>query len=135
MVFAGIVLIITGGLFSAFVSLPRMAVHPELTKDGSVDSAWTISVYIPLILAVFLLLLIILNRHHLARIKPYLIGVEILVIFLSMIIAKAAGYSLDRYRFSDSAIPEFICAGAYLIAGILFIIVSIKIKRSPSSKD
>jgi hypothetical protein len=134
MVSVGIVLVIAGVVFSAFVSIPRMAVHPEVIEDGAVDSAWYISVIIPLIAAAFLLVLFILNRHNLARIKTHLIVAEVVVILLSLMIAKQAGYYLETYRFSDMATPEFICAGAYMIAGILLIIASFKIKRSTSSE-
>jgi hypothetical protein len=135
MVSAGIVLIIAGGLFSAFVSLPRMAMHPEIIKDGGVESAWFFSVILPLIAAAVLLVIFTLNRQNLLRIKEYLIVSEVALIILSMIIAKAAGYDLERYRFVDVAIPEFVNAGAYLIAGILLIIVSVKIRRSTSSEE
>ena len=130
MVSIGIVLVITGGIFSAFVSIPRMAVHPEVIKDGAVDSAWFISVIIPLVVAAFLLIFFILNRHNLARIKAYLIVVEVAVILLSLMIAKQANY----YSEYDFALLELIYAGIYLIAGILLIIVSVKIKRSASSE-
>lgn len=130
----GIVLVIAGVVFSAFVSIPRMAVHPEVIEDGAVDSAWYISVIIPLIAAAFILVLFILNRYNLARIKTHLIVAEVVVILLSLMIAKQAGYYLETYRFSDMATPEFICAGAYMIAGILLIIASFKIKRSTSSE-
>ena len=128
MVSIGIVLVITGGMFSAFVSIPRMAIHPEVINDGAVDSAWFISVYIPLIAAAFLFVFFILNRHDLTRIKIYLNVAGVLVVLLSLIIAKQANY----YAKYDFAVLELIYAGAYLIAGILFIITSIKISRTAS---
>ena len=132
MVYAGIGLVIAGAVFSAFVVIPRMEMHPE--SIDSVPSAWFFCVIIPLIVAAFLLASFILNRHNLKRIKAYLIVAEVVVILLSLMIAKEAGYYLETYRFYDMAIPEFICAGAYLIAGILLIIASVKIKRSTSSE-
>ena len=132
MVFAGIGLAIAGAVFSAFVSIPRMAMHPEVIEDGAYASSLFFSVIIPLIVAAFLLASFIPNRHNLKRIKAFLIVAEVVVIILSLMIAKQAGYYLESYGFRDMAIPEFICAGAYLIAGILLIIASVKIKRSKS---
>ena len=132
MVSVGIGLVIAGVVFSAFVSIPRMAMHPE--SIGSVPSAWFFSVIIPMIVAAFLLTSFIPNRHNLARIKGVLICAGVVVIILSLMIAKQAGWYLGQYRFYDFTIPEFICAGAFLIAGILLIVVSVKIKRSASSE-
>jgi hypothetical protein len=131
MVYAGIGLVIAGAVFSAFVSIPRMAMHPEVIEDGAYASSLFFSVIIPLIVAAFLLASFIPNRHNLKRIKAFLIVAEVVVIILSMMISKQANY----YSEYDFAIPEFICAGAYLIAGILLIIVSVKIKRlGPAEK-
>jgi hypothetical protein len=132
MVSVGIGLVIAGAVFSAFVSIPRMGMHPESIE--SVPSAWFFSVIIPLIVAAFLLASFIPNRHNLARIKGVLICAGVVVIILSLAIAKQAGWYLGQYRFYDFTIPEFICDGVYLIAGILFIIVSVKIKRSTPSE-
>jgi hypothetical protein len=107
-----------------------MAVHPEVINDGAVGSAWFISVYIPFIAAAFLLIFFFLNRHNLARIKICLNVVGVVVILLSLMIAKEANY----YSKYDFAVLELIYAGAYLIAGILFIITSVKISRSASSE-
>jgi hypothetical protein len=74
------------------------------------------------------------NRHNLASIKGVLICAGVVVIILSLMIAKQAGWYLEQYKFYDFTIPEFICAGAYLITGILLIIVSVKIKRLTSSE-
>lgn len=131
MVYVGIGLVIVPAVFSAFVVIPRMAMHPE--SINSVASAWFFCVIIPLIVAAFLLASFVPNRHNLARIKGVLILGEVLIIIGSLAIAKQAGWYLEQYRFYDFTIPEFICAGAYLIAGILLIIVSVKIKRSTSS--
>ena len=131
MVSVGIGLVIAGVVFSAFVSIPRMAMHPE--SIDSVPSAWFFSVIIPLIVVAFLLTSFIPNRHNLARIKGVLICAGVVVIILSLMIAKQAGWYLGQYRFYDFTIPEFICAGVYLIVGILLIIVSVKIKRLTSS--
>ena len=133
MVFAGIVLVIAGAVFSVFVSIPRMAMHPEVIEVGAYSSSLFFSVIIPLIVAAFLLASFIPNRHNLKRIKGVLICAGVVVIILSLAISKGAGYYLESYGFRDMAIPEFICAGAYLIAGILLIIVSVKIKRLTSS--
>jgi len=130
----GIGLVIAGVVFSAFVLIPRMARHPEVVGDGAVGSAWFLSVIIQLIVAAFLLASLIPNWHNLKRIKSYLIVAGVAVIILSLMISKEAGYYLGRYRFYDMAIPKFICAGAYLIAGILLIIASVKIKQSTSSE-
>jgi hypothetical protein len=132
MVYAGIGLVIAGAVFSALVSIPRMAVHPE--SIGSVPSAWFFSVIIPVIVAAFLLASFIPNRHNLERIKTVLIVAEVTVIILSLVIAKQAGWYSEQYRFYDFTIPEFICAGVYLIAGILLIIVSVKIKQPKPSE-
>jgi hypothetical protein len=132
MVSVGIGLVIAGVVFSAFVSIPRMAMHPE--SIDSVPSAWFFSVIIPLIVAAFLLTSFIPNRHNLARIKGVLICAGVVVIILSLMIAKQAGWYLEQYRFYNFTIPEFICAGVYLIVGILLIIVSVKIKRLTSSE-
>jgi len=132
MVSVGIGLVIAGAVFSAFLSIPRMAMHPESIE--SVPSAWYFCVIIPMIAAAFLLAFFIQNRHNLERIKGVLIVAEVVVIILSLAIAKQAGWYLEQYRFYDFTIPEFICAGAFLIAGILFIIVSVKIKRSTPSE-
>jgi site-specific recombinase len=131
MVSVGIGLVIAGVVFSALVSIPRMAMHPE--SIDSVPSAWFFSVIIPLIVAAFLLTSFIPNRHNLARIKGVLICAGVVVIILSLMIAKQAAWYLEQYRFYDFTIPEFICAGVYLIVGILLIIVSVKIKRLTSS--
>jgi hypothetical protein len=109
-----------------------MAVHPE--SIGSVPSAWFFSVIIPVIVAAFLLASFIPNRHNLERIKTVLIVAEVTVIILSLVIAKQAGWYSEQYRFYDFTIPEFICAGVYLIAGILLIIVSVKIKQPKPSE-
>jgi hypothetical protein len=132
MVSVGIGLVIAGVVFSAFVSMPRMAMHPESIE--SVPSAWFFSVIIPLVVAAFLLTSFIPNRHNLASIKGVLICAGVVVIILSLMIAKQAGWYLEQYKFYDFTIPEFICAGAYLITGILLIIVSVKIKRLTSSE-
>ena len=132
MVSIGIGLIIAGAVFSAFVVISRMAMHPE--SINSVASAWFFCVIIPLIVAAFLLASFVPNRHNLKRIKGVLICAGVVVIILSLMIAKQAGWYLEQYRFYDFTIPEFICAGAYLIAGILLIIASVKIKRSTSSE-
>ena len=132
MVSIGIVLVIAGAVFSAFVVISKMAMHPE--SINSVASAWFFCVIIPLIVAAFLLASFVPNRHNLARIKGVLICAGVVVIILSLMIAKQAGWYLEQYRFYDFTIPEFICAGVYLIAGILLIIVSVKIKRSTSSE-
>jgi hypothetical protein len=132
MVSVGIGLVIAGVVFSAFVSIPRMAMHPE--SIDSVPSAWFFSVIIPMIVAAFLLTSFIPNRHNLARIKGVLICAGVVVIILSLMIAKQAGWYLEQYKFYDFTIPEFICAGVYLIVGILLIIASVKIKRSASSE-
>ena len=128
----GIGLVIAGAVLSVFVVIPRMEMHPE--SIDSVPSAWFFCVIIPLIVAAFLLASFIPNRHNLKRIKAVLIVAEVVVILLSLMIAKQAGWYLEQYRFYDFTIPEFICAGVYLIAGILLIIVSVKIKRSTSSE-
>ena len=132
MVYVGIGLVIAGAVFSAFMVIPRMEMHPE--SIDSVPSAWFFCVIIPLIVAAFLLACFIQNRHNLERIGCVLILGEVLIILLSLAIAKQAGWYLESYGFYDMAIPEFICAGAYLIAGILLIIASVKIKRSTSSE-
>ena len=132
MVYVGIGLVIAPAVFSAFVVIPRMAMHPE--SNNSVASAWFFCVIIPLIVAAFLLASFVPNRHNLARIKGVLICAGVVVIILSLMIAKQASWYLEQYRFYDFTIPEFISAGAYLIAGILLIIVSVKIKRSTSSE-
>jgi hypothetical protein len=132
MVSVGIGLVIAGAVFSAFVVIPRMEMHPE--SIDSVPSAWFFCVIIPLIVAAFLLACFIQNRHNLERIGCVLILGEVLIILLSLAIAKQAGWYLESYGFYDMVIPEFICAGAYLIAGILLIIASVKIKRSTSSE-
>jgi len=132
MVYAGIGLVIAGAVFSAFVSIPGMAMHPE--SIDSVPSAWFFSFIIPLIVASFLLASFVPSRHNLKRIKAVLIVAEVVIIILSLMIAKQAGWYLGQYRFYDFTIPEFICAGVYLIAGILLIIVSVKIKRPTPSE-
>ena len=131
MVSVGIGLVIAGAVFSAFVVIPRMEMQPE--SIGSVPSAWFFCFIIPMIVAAFLLASFIPNRHNLKRIKAILVLAEALIILLSLMIAKQAGWYLEQYRFYDFTIPEFICAGAYLIVGILLIIVSVKIKRLTSS--
>lgn len=130
MVYVGIGLVIAGAVFSAFVVIPRMEMHPE--SIDSVPSAWFFCAIIPLIVAAFLLACFIQNRHNLERIGCVLILGEVLIILLSLAIAKQAGWYLEQYRFYDFTTPEFICAGVYLIAGILLIIASVKIKRSTS---
>ena len=130
MVSVGIGLVIAPAVFSAFVVIPMMEMHPEVIEDGAADSAWFMSVIIPLIIAAFLLASFIPNRHNLVRIRWILILGVALIIIGSLAIAKEANY----YSEYDFAIPELICAGAYLIAGILLIIVSVKIKRSTSSE-
>ena len=132
MISVGIGLVIAGAVFSAFVVIPRMEMHPE--SIDSVPSAWFFCVIIPLIVAAFLLASFIPNRHNLKRIKAILILAEVLIILFSLMIAKQAGWYLGQYRFYDFTIPEFICAGVFLIVGILLIIVSVKIKRSTSSE-
>lgn len=132
MVFAGIGLVIAPAVFSAFVVIPRMAMHPEVIEDGAVASAWFMSFIIPLIVAALLLASFIPNRHNLARIRWILILGEVLIIIGSLAIAKEAGYYLEQYKFYDFTIPQFICAGSYLISGIMLIITSVKIKRSTS---
>jgi uncharacterized membrane protein YkgB len=132
MVCAGIGLVIAGTVFSAFVSIPRMEMHPE--SIDSVPSAWFFSVIIPVIAVAFLLTSFIPNRHNLARIKGVLICAGVVIIILSLAIAKQASWYLEQYRFYDFSIPEFICAGVCLIAGILFIIASVKTKRSTPSE-
>ncbi|MGD8539879.1 MAG: hypothetical protein PVI66_14275 [Candidatus Aminicenantes bacterium] len=134
MVFAGIGLVFAPAVFSAFVVIPRMAMHPEVIEDGAVASAWFMSFIIPLIIAALLLASFIPNRHNLARIRWILILGEVLIIIGSLAIAKQAGYYSEQYKFYDFTIPEFICAGSYLISGILLIITSVKIKRLTSSK-
>jgi Na+/H+-translocating membrane pyrophosphatase len=131
MVYVGIGLVIAGAVFSAFVSIPRMATHPEVIEDGAYTSALFLSVIIPLIVAAFLLASFIPNQHNLKRIRRSLIVAEVVVILLSMMIAKGANY----YSEYDFATLDFICSGVYLIAGILLIIVSVKIKRlGPAEK-
>ncbi len=132
MVSVGIGLVIAKAVFSAFVSIPRMEMHPESIE--SVPSAWFFCVIIPLIVAAFLLASFIQNRHNLERIKGVLICAGVVVIILSLMIAKQAGWYLEQYKFYDFTIPEFICAGVYLIVGILLIVLSVKIKRSTSSE-
>ena len=132
MVSIGIGLVIAGAVLSVFVVIPRMKMHPE--SIDSVPSAWFFCVIIPLIVAAFLLASFIQNRHNLERIGCVLILGEVSIILLSLAIAKQAGWYLEQYKFYDFTIPEFICAGAYLIAGILLIIASVKIKRSTSSE-
>lgn len=134
MVFVGIGLVIAGAVFSAFVSIPRMAMHPEVIEDGAVASSRYFSFIIPLIVAGFLLASFFLTRQNLKRIKAILIVAEVVVIILSLMISKQAGYYLESYGFQDMAIPEFLCAGAFLIAGILLIVVSVKINRPTSSE-
>ncbi len=131
-VYVGIGLIIAPAVFSAFVVMPSMAMHPE--SINSVASAWFFCVIIPLIVAAFLLASFVPNRHNLAGIKGVLICAGVVVIILGLMIAKQAAWYLEQYKLYDFPIPEFICAGAYLIAGILLIIVSVKIKRSTSSE-
>ena len=134
MVFAGIGLVIAPAVFSAFVVIPRMAMHPEVIEDGAVASAWFMSFIIPLIIAALLLASFIPNRHNLARIRWILILGEVLIIIGSLAIAKQAGYYSEQYKFYDFTTPQFICAGSYLISGILLIIASVKIRRSTSSE-
>ncbi len=134
MISVGIGLVIAPAVFSAFVMIPRMAMHPEVIEDGAVASAWFMSVIIPLIVAVLLLASFIPNQHNLERIRLILILAFLFIIIGSLAIAKEASYYLEQYRFYDFTTLEFICAGAYLIAGILLIIVSVKIKRSTSSE-
>lgn len=133
MVSVGIGLVIAGAVFSAFVVIPRMAKHPEVIEEKA-DVSSTFFVIIQLIVAAFLLASFIPNRHNLKRIKAVLIVAEVVVILLSLMIAKGAGWYLEQYGFYDFTTLEFICAGAYLIAGVLLIIVSVKIKRSTSSE-
>jgi hypothetical protein len=133
MVSVGIGLVIAGAVFSAFVVIPRMAKHPEVIEEKA-DVSSTFFVIIQLIVAAFLLASFIPNRHNLKRIKAVLIVAEVVVILLSLMIAKGAGWYLEQYGFYDFTTLEFICAGAYLIAGVLLIIVSVKIKRLTSSE-
>ena len=132
MVSVGIGLVIAGVVFSAFVSIPRMATHPE--SIDSVPSAWFFSVIIPLIVAAFLLTSFIPNRHNLKRITVSLIIAGIVVILLGLILIQGVDWYLGRYGFYDVAILLSIFIVTNLIAGILLIIASVKIKRSTSSE-
>ena len=85
MVYVGIGLVIAGAVFSAFVVIPRMELHPE--SIDSVPSAWFFCAIIPLIVAAFLLACFIQNRHNLERIGCVLILGEVLIILLSLAIA------------------------------------------------
>jgi uncharacterized membrane protein len=134
MISVGIGLVIAPAVFSAFVIIPRMAMHPEVIEDGAVASSWFMSVIIPLIIAALLLASFIPNRHNLVGIRWSLIFGYLFIIIGSLAIAKQAGYYLEQYKFYDFTIPEFICAGSYLISGILLIITSVKIKRLTSSE-
>ena len=118
------------GLLSAFL----MEIYPEAVRDGAYASSLVFSVVIPLIVMAFLLASFVPNRHDLKRIKTLLVVAEVVFIILSLMISKQAGYYLESFGFYDMAIPEFICARAYLFAGILLIIASVELKRSTSSE-
>jgi hypothetical protein len=132
-VYAGIGLVIAGAVFSAFVAIPRMAMHPEVIEDGAVISSWFF-VIIQLIVAAVLMAFIIPNWDDIWRIKGVLIFAGVVVIILGLMISAQAHHYLTFHGFYDVAILRFICAGANLIAGILLIIALVKIKRSTSSE-
>ena len=133
MVYVGTGLVIAEAAFLAFVVIPRLAMHQEAIRLGSVRSSWFF-VKIQLIVAATLLAFIIPNRHDVRKIKVFLIIAGIVVIVLSLPIFSGAVFYLESYRFYDVAILEFMCVGANLIAGILFITVPIMLRRSSSAK-
>jgi hypothetical protein len=132
MVSVGIGLVIADAAFLAF-AIPLMARHPEFVNTGSSLGYWFF-VSFQLIVAAFLFASFIPNRHNLKRITASLILVGIAVILLGSILIQGIDWYLGRYGFYDVAILLSIFIVTNLIAGILLIIASIKIKRSTSSE-
>jgi biotin transporter BioY len=110
-----------------------MAMHPEFVNTGSSRGYWFF-VIVQLIVAAFLLASFIPNRHNLKRITVSLILAGIVVILLGLIFIQGIDWYLGRYGFYDVAILLSIFIVTNLIAGILLIIASVKIKRSTSSE-
>lgn len=133
MVSVGIGLVIAEAVFLAFVAIPLMAKHPEFVSLGSVRG-YRIFVIFQLIVVAFLLASFIPNRHNLKRITASLILAGIVVILLGLMFIQGVDWYLGRYGFYDVAILLSICIVTNLIAGILLIIASVKIKRSTSSE-
>jgi len=133
MVSVGIGLVIAWAAFLAFVAIPLMAKHPEFVRLGSVRGYWFF-VIVQLIVAAFLLASFIPNRHNLKRITASLILAGSVVILLGLMFFQGVSFYLEEYGFYDVAILLSICIVTNLIAGILLIIASIKIKRSTSAK-
>ncbi len=131
-VYVGIGLVIAEAAFSAFVTIPRMAMHPEVVGHGSVRS-YSDFVIVQLIVAAVLLAFVILIRHDLRKIGVILIISGIVVIVLSFMMFTGAVFYLDEYGFYDVANLLSICIVANLIAGILFIGVAIKLGRSTTT--
>ena len=133
MVSVGIGLVIADAAFLAFVAIPLMAKHPEFVSLGSVRGYWIFTIFL-LIVAAFLLASFIPNRHNLKRIKAVLILAGIVVILVGLMFIQGVSFYLEEYGFYDVAILLSTCIVTKLIAGILLIIASVKIKRSKSSE-
>ncbi len=133
MVYVGIGLVITEAAFAAFVAIPRMALHPEIVKLGTVHAHW-IFVIVKLIVAAALLAFVIPNRHNLGRIKALLNLAGVAVIVLSIPLFSNAVFYSERYGYYDVANLLSIRIVANLIAGILFIAVPIMLRRSTLSE-
>jgi hypothetical protein len=115
--------------FSAFVAIPRIAMHPEVVRLGSVH-AYSGFAIVQLIVAAALMAFVIRYRHDMRKIEGFLVIAGIVVIVLSLIMFGSANFYLDKYRFYDVANLLSIWSAANLIAGILFIVVAIKLGRS-----
>ena len=133
MVSVGIGLVIAEAAFLAFVAIPLMAKRPEFVRLGSARGYWFFVIF-QLIVAAFLLASFIPNRHNLKRITVSLILAGIVVILLGLMFIQGVDWYLGRYGFYDVAILLSIFIVTNLIAGILLIIASVKIKRSTSSE-
>jgi amino acid transporter len=129
MVYIGIGLVVAEVAFSAFVAIPRMARHTELVRLGSIH-AYSIFAIVQLIVGAGLITFLIRHRHDIRKIEGFLVIAGIVVIVLSFIMFGSAAYYLDEYRFYDVANLLSIWSAANLIAGILFIVVAIKLGRS-----
>lgn len=129
MVYVGIGLVIAEVAFSAFVAIPRMAKHPEVVRLGSIRS-YSIFAIVLLIVGAGLMAFVIRNRHDIKKIEGFLVISGIVVTVLSLPMFTGANFYLGEYGFYDVANLLSIWGAVNLIAGILFIVVAIKLGRS-----
>ncbi len=101
MVYVGIGLVITEAAFAAFVAIPRMALHPEIVKLGTVHAHW-IFVIVKLIVGDHVPL-----SHHPEHSLQFILGNHYLGIYLGC-----------HFDFTVSQVPQDNSRPLYLYRAI-----------------